>query len=79
MYLRGFGLEDLETCECIFASSNAAVCLIFHASHFDYSQFLDLHFDQWDMDKYVELSEHLLSDYVVILIDLIEFRPLYFQ
>jgi len=27
----------------------------------------------------LELSERLLSDYVVILIDLIEFRPLYFQ
>jgi len=49
MYLCGFGLEDLETCECIFASSNAAVCLIHHASHFHYNQFLNLHFDQWDM------------------------------
>ncbi|KAG1742887.1 hypothetical protein EDB19DRAFT_1894855 [Suillus lakei] len=41
MYLCGFGLEDLETCERIFASSNA---------------FLDLHFDQWDTDKYFELN-----------------------
>ncbi|KAG1839854.1 hypothetical protein C8R48DRAFT_621385, partial [Suillus tomentosus] len=32
MYLRGFGLEDLETCEHIFASSNTAVCLI-HFGH----------------------------------------------
>ncbi|KAG2133401.1 hypothetical protein BD769DRAFT_1627423 [Suillus cothurnatus] len=71
MYLCGFGLEDLETCERIFASSNAAVCLIFHASHFHYSQFLDLHFDQWDMDKYLELSHFIFNNYkqAVTLID----------
>ncbi|KAG2085421.1 hypothetical protein BD769DRAFT_1374346 [Suillus cothurnatus] len=71
MYLRGFGLEDLETCERIFASSNAAACLIRHASHFHYSQFLDLHFDQWDMDKYLELSRFIFNNYkqAVTLID----------
>ncbi|KAG2357099.1 hypothetical protein BDR07DRAFT_1231179, partial [Suillus spraguei] len=71
MYLRGFGLKDLETCERIFASSNAAVCLICHASHFHYSQFLDLHFDQWDMDKYLELSHFIFNNYkqAVTLID----------
>ncbi|KAG2042380.1 hypothetical protein BDR03DRAFT_1006782 [Suillus americanus] len=71
MYLRGFGLEDLETCECIFASSNAAASLIRHASHFHYSQFLDLHFDQWDMDKYLELSHFIFNNYkqAVTLID----------
>ena len=58
LYLRGFGLEDLETCERIFASSNAMASLIRHASHYHYVQSLELHFDQWDVDKYLELSKY---------------------
>ncbi|KAG2343426.1 hypothetical protein BDR05DRAFT_975977 [Suillus weaverae] len=56
MYLQGFGPEDLKTCEHMFASLNAAACLIHHASHFHHDKFLDLYFDQWDMDQYFELS-----------------------
>ncbi|KAG1736433.1 uncharacterized protein EDB91DRAFT_1238058 [Suillus paluster] len=63
MYLRGFRLEDLKTCEHIFASSNTTACLIRHASHFHYGQFLDLHFDQWDMDRYFELSRFIFNNY----------------
>ncbi|KAG2743396.1 hypothetical protein P692DRAFT_20850503 [Suillus brevipes Sb2] len=63
LYLRGFGLEDLETCERVFAASNAAAPLIRHASHFHYVQFLELHFDQWDIDKYPELSRYILNNY----------------
>ncbi|KAG1812026.1 hypothetical protein EV424DRAFT_1473620 [Suillus variegatus] len=63
LYLRGFGLEDLETCERVFAASNAAAPLIRHASHFHYVQFLELHFDQWDIDKYLELSWFILNNY----------------
>ncbi|KAG1877380.1 hypothetical protein F4604DRAFT_1880377 [Suillus subluteus] len=54
LYLNGLGLEDLETCERIFASSNSAA-------------FLDLHFDQWDMDRYTELSTFLYNNYVQAL------------
>ncbi|KAG1850888.1 hypothetical protein F4604DRAFT_1686992 [Suillus subluteus] len=63
LYLGGFGLEDLETCERIFAGSNAAASLIQHASHFHYVQYLDLHFDQWDTDKYLELSRFIFNNY----------------
>ncbi|KAG2148711.1 uncharacterized protein EDB93DRAFT_1240474 [Suillus bovinus] len=63
LYLRGFGLKDLETCEHVFATSNAAAPLIHHASHFHYVQFLELHFDQWDIDKYLELSRFILNNY----------------
>jgi hypothetical protein len=56
LYLTGLGIEDLETCECIFASSNSTALLIQHASHFHWVQFFDLHFDKWDMDKYLKLS-----------------------
>jgi len=58
LYLHGFGLEDLETCKQIFSSSNATAPLIRHASHFHYVQYLDLHFDQWDVDRYLKLSKY---------------------
>lgn len=57
LYLEGFGIEDLETCERIFSSSNSACGLIRHALYFHWVQYLDLHFDQWDKDKYLELSK----------------------
>jgi hypothetical protein len=57
LYLEGFGIEDLETCERIFSSSNSACGIIRHASYFHWVQYLDLHFDQWDKDKYIELSK----------------------
>jgi hypothetical protein len=56
LYLDGVGLEDLETCERVFSASNSVARLIRHASYFHWLQFLDLHFDQWDLDKYAELS-----------------------
>ncbi|KAI6022378.1 hypothetical protein PISMIDRAFT_55462, partial [Pisolithus microcarpus 441] len=56
LYLAGLGIEDLETCKWIFANSNSTAALIRHASLFHWMQFLDLHFDQWDSDKYLELS-----------------------
>ena len=56
LYLRRLGIEDLETCECIFSSSNKTAALIRHASYF-WKQFLDLHFNQWDRDKYLDLSK----------------------
>lgn len=57
LFLEGFGLEDLATCERIFAGTNPATRLIRHASHFHWLQFLDLQMDQWDKDKYLELSK----------------------
>ncbi|KIM53554.1 hypothetical protein SCLCIDRAFT_88086, partial [Scleroderma citrinum Foug A] len=34
-----------------------------HASHFHYVQYLELHFNQWDADKYAELSHFLFNNY----------------
>ncbi|EJD47440.1 hypothetical protein AURDEDRAFT_20599, partial [Auricularia subglabra TFB-10046 SS5] len=48
LYRKGFGLEDLETCERFFSAANAVAALIRHASHFHYIQFLDLFLSQWD-------------------------------
>ncbi|KAI6145668.1 hypothetical protein EDD17DRAFT_1767881 [Pisolithus thermaeus] len=63
LYQVGFGNEDLETCEHIFSSSNNTAPLIRHASEFHWKQFLDLHFSQWDSDKYLELSRFLYNNY----------------
>ncbi|KIM57629.1 hypothetical protein SCLCIDRAFT_57162, partial [Scleroderma citrinum Foug A] len=63
LYLPGTGLEDFETCEHVFSSSNATAGLICHASHFHYVQSLELHFSQWDADRYAELSRFLLNNY----------------
>ncbi|KAG2028904.1 hypothetical protein BDR03DRAFT_929693 [Suillus americanus] len=67
LYLNGLGLEDLETCERIFASSNSAAILIRHASYFHWMQFLDLHFDQWDMDRYSDLALQIIETNTPVL------------
>ena len=56
LFHKGFGLEDLATCERIFSGTNPVTRLIRHASHFHWLQFIDLQMDQWDNDKYLELS-----------------------
>ncbi|KAG1772889.1 hypothetical protein EV702DRAFT_1201363 [Suillus placidus] len=76
LYLEGFGIEDLETCERIFSSSNGACGLIRHASYFHWVQYLDLHFDQWDKDKYLELSNFLHNNYVQALRMIDDYTPL---
>ncbi|KAG2120252.1 hypothetical protein DEU56DRAFT_747007 [Suillus clintonianus] len=76
LYLEGFGIEDLETCERIFSSSNSACGLIRHASYFHWVQYLDLHFDQWDKDKYLELSNFLRNNYAQALRMIEEYTPL---
>ncbi|KAG1761272.1 hypothetical protein EDD22DRAFT_954188 [Suillus occidentalis] len=55
----GFGLEDLETMEHVFSASNAVA----HTMHYA-TQALNLHFQQWDDDKYQELSKFLMNNYV---------------
>ena len=60
LFLKGFGLEDLATCKRIFSGTNLVTPLIQHALHFHWLQFLDLQMDQWDKDKYHELSKFFL-------------------
>ncbi|KAG1869624.1 hypothetical protein F4604DRAFT_1881480 [Suillus subluteus] len=63
LYQKGLGIEDLEMCEQIFSGSNAVVPVIRHASYFHWLQFIELHFDQWDLDKYSELSRFIYNNY----------------
>ncbi|KAH7918582.1 hypothetical protein BV22DRAFT_1024367 [Leucogyrophana mollusca] len=67
LYLLGLGIEDFETCERIFSASNAVARLIRHTSYFHYLQFLDLHFLQWDQDRYADLSRFIYNNYVQAL------------
>ncbi|KAI0641354.1 hypothetical protein C8Q79DRAFT_919742, partial [Trametes meyenii] len=62
LYLVGFGLEDLEGLERVFSSSNAVARLIRYASRYHWTQALDLHFRQWDDEKYSELSTFLYNN-----------------
>ncbi|KIJ60264.1 hypothetical protein HYDPIDRAFT_99045, partial [Hydnomerulius pinastri MD-312] len=71
LYQPGFGIEDLETCERIFAGSNAVAPVVRHASYFHWLQFIDLQFNQWDQDHYLELSKFLYNNYKQA-IDIIE-------
>lgn len=56
LFRKILGIEDLESCERIFSGSNPTARVIRHASHFHYVQFLDLHFSQWNEDRYLDLS-----------------------
>lgn len=57
LYRTGMGLEDLETLERFFSSSNTIARTIRHATSFHWHQAIDLHFRQWDEQKYQELSK----------------------
>ena len=60
----GFGLEDLETCERIFAGSNAVARLTRHATPFHRRQFIDMYFQQWDAEKYENLGSLPFPSYI---------------
>ncbi|KAF8485675.1 hypothetical protein JB92DRAFT_2555527, partial [Gautieria morchelliformis] len=58
MMSEGFGLEDLQTCECVFSGSSVAARLTQHATQFHRRQFIDMFFSQWDAE-----SNFLLNNY----------------
>ncbi|KAG2750988.1 hypothetical protein P692DRAFT_20727652, partial [Suillus brevipes Sb2] len=49
---------------------------LYNASYFHWVQYLDLHFDQWDKDKYIELSNFLHNNYAQALHMIEEYTPL---
>ncbi|KZV93713.1 hypothetical protein EXIGLDRAFT_673831 [Exidia glandulosa HHB12029] len=62
LYIEGFGLEDLEICERFFSASNHVAGQVRHASHFHYSQFIDMFMQTWDEEKYAALSSFLCGN-----------------
>ncbi|KAG0702024.1 hypothetical protein DFH29DRAFT_999672 [Suillus ampliporus] len=73
LYQPGFGIEDLETMEHVFSSSNSVSRSVRYASKFHWAQSIDLHFQQWDDNKYVELSKFILNNYQQVLSIISEF------
>ena len=59
LYLKGFGIEDLEVCERVFKGSNALAGITRHATHFHRQQAIDMYFRQHDEDKYALLCKCL--------------------
>ena len=72
LYIKGAGLEDLETMERFFSGSNAVAAGIRFATYYHWKQALDIYFQQSDDDKYRELgkifmspcSERVITDFI---------------
>ena len=61
--VRGVGLEDFETMERIFSSSNALARVTRYASAYRRRLYVDSYFRQWDEDKYTNLGTFILHNY----------------
>ena len=63
----GMGLEDLETLEHIFSSSNQLAPITCYTSTYHHRLFIDMFFKQWDSNKYQNLGLMLYNNYVQAL------------
>lgn len=61
--IAGMGLEDLETLERVFSSSNALAVVTRYASAYRRRMYIEMHFKQWDEDKYSNLATMLRNNY----------------
>ncbi|KIY46236.1 hypothetical protein FISHEDRAFT_75841 [Fistulina hepatica ATCC 64428] len=59
----GMGLEDLETLERTFSTSNQVAAVTQYASTLHRHQFINLHFRQWDEDKYMNIAKMVYNNY----------------
>ncbi|KAE9406005.1 hypothetical protein BT96DRAFT_751532, partial [Gymnopus androsaceus JB14] len=65
--ITGMGLEDLETLERLFSSSNQLASLTRYMSPYRRRIFIDMFFQQWDRDKYQNLATLLHNNYLQAL------------
>lgn len=63
----GTGIEDFETLERVFSASNEVAPLVRYASAYRRRMFVVMHFRQWDLDKYTNLSTMLYGNYAQAL------------
>lgn len=61
--IEGVGIEDLETMERIYSSSNQVAGVTRYASAYRCRVFIDMFFQQWDDDKYRNLASMLSNNY----------------
>jgi hypothetical protein len=66
-FVEGIGLEDLETLERVFSTSNHVAPLTRYVSAYNRCIFIDLFFRNWDDDKYQNLSIMIYNNYVQAL------------
>ncbi|KAG1900426.1 uncharacterized protein F5891DRAFT_1128589 [Suillus fuscotomentosus] len=63
-YIKGLGLEDLETCERTFSKSNSLASALRYASVFHWQQAIDCYFEHNnDFEVYANLSNFLYCNY----------------
>ncbi|KAG6884212.1 hypothetical protein C0992_006742, partial [Termitomyces sp. T32_za158] len=65
--IEGMGLEDLETLERVFSSSNQLGGVTRYMSRYRRCVFIDMFFQQWDAEKYENLATMLYNNYVQAL------------
>ncbi|KAI9061959.1 hypothetical protein FKP32DRAFT_1574922 [Trametes sanguinea] len=61
--IEGAGLEDWETMERVFSESNQLAVITRYASAYHRHVAIDMHFKQWDEQKYANLATMLLNNY----------------
>ena len=61
--IAGMGLEDLETLERVFSLSNTLAAVTRHASAYRRRLYIEMHFAQWNEDKYCNLATMLRNNY----------------
>jgi hypothetical protein len=65
--IQGMGLEDLETLERVFSSSNQLAAVTRYASSYNRHVYIDLFFKNWDSEKYRNLGTMLYNNYAQAL------------
>ncbi len=60
----GMGIEDLETLERVFSSSNQLAPVIRYASAYRRRLLIHMFFRQWDEEKYANLCPFMYNNYV---------------
>ena len=65
--ISGLSLKDLETLEQIFSASNAVAAVTHYCTAFHRRVYIDLFCQQWDNDKYLNLTNMLYRNYVQVL------------
>ncbi|KAG1844376.1 hypothetical protein F4604DRAFT_1884456 [Suillus subluteus] len=67
-YIKGLGLEDLETCERTFSKSNSLASSLCYASIFHRQQAIDSYFEHNDdLEVYANISDFLYNNYKQVL------------
>lgn len=61
--IQGMGLEDLETMERVFSASNQLATVIRYASAYRRRVLIDVFFQHWDEEKYLNIGKMLFDNY----------------